>query len=161
MCLSAVLTRTLFSALVVLVVVFPVGAELIQLAPVETKVPADPVRERNAWELGQIESGKVFVIRFVTRLDADAKYRLTSASYKHLGRTADSLRRAFNKESYNRIEFLRTDLMTEGSAQRPEVKELSLKANLYWFAEGYDGVQTFYFILKREAGDWVLQSLVY
>ena len=154
------------SALRILLIVFTfevaitANAEVIHLTPVAAKIGADALKERSVWELKEIESAKLFIINFVAKWDVDRKYQSTSAAYKKL-RKPDSLRTAFNKESYNSIEFLRTDLITNGGSQTPNTKELTIKANLHWFAEGYEGVQTFYFILTKERGNWVLDSLVY
>jgi hypothetical protein len=138
----------------------PADGEVIQLRPVEEKIEADVVRERTVPELKEIESAKLFIINFVSKWDVERKYRSTSAAYKKW-RKADALKSAFNKESYNRIEFLRTDLISDGGSQAPKTKELTIKANLHWFSEGYQGTQTFYFVLTKEKGDWVVDSLVY
>jgi len=130
----------------------PAEAEIIQLRPVEEKIEADVVKERSVWELKEIESAKLFIINFVSKWDVERKYRSTSAGYRKW-RRADALKSAFNKESYNRIEFLRTDLITDGASQAPKTKELTIKANLHWFSEGYQGTQTFYFVLTKEKGD--------
>lgn len=135
-------------------------ADIVQLKPVEEKVEADVVKERSVWELKEIESAKLFIINFVSEWDVERKYRSTSAAYKKL-RKADALKSAFNKESYNRIELLRTDLITDSASQAQKTKELTIKANLHWFSEGYQGIQTFYFVLTKEKGDWVVDSLVY
>jgi hypothetical protein len=141
-------------------VAIPAEADVIQLAPVESKIEADAIRERSVWELKEIESAKLFIINFVSKWDVERKYRSTSAAYKKW-RKSDALKSAFNKGSYDRIEFLRTDLVTDGASQAPNTKELTVKANLHWFVEGYEGSQTFYFILTKERGDWVVDRLVH
>jgi hypothetical protein len=146
--------------LLILGVAVPADAEVIQLTPVETKIEADVVRERSVWELKEIESAKLFIINFVSKWDIDRKYRSTSATYKKW-RKSEALKSAFNKGSYTRIEFLRTDLITDGGSQPPNTKELSVKVNLHWFLEGYEGTQTLYFILTKERGDWVVDRLVH
>jgi transposase len=135
--------------------VSPVQSEIVRLMSIDRKEEADPLRERHPQELREIEIGKRFVINFVAKWDVDRKYKATSLDYRKK-RTAESLKRAFNKEGYEKVEFLRTDFVDEKSAQ-----SLTVKANLYWFMEGYEGIQTFYFILKRERGDWVLDWLVF
>jgi hypothetical protein len=151
--INITLTRVILGAILFTVVPSRVSAEEVQLIPVERKIEADSQRERSSWELTEIESGKRFVIHFVTKLDADAKYKSTTSTYKQLRKTSESLRNAFNKESYEKIEFLRTDLTLEGTAARPMARELSIKANLYWLGEGYDGIRTFYFILREDRGN--------
>lgn len=138
----------------------PAEADVIQLTPIDGKTEADVIRERSVWELKEIESAKLFIINFVSKWDIERKYRSTSAAYKKW-RKSDALKSAFNKGSYNRIEFLRMDLITDGASQAPNTKELTVKANLHWFLEGYEGTQTFYFILTKERGDWVVDRLVY
>lgn len=138
----------------------PAEADVIQLTPIESKTEADVIRERSVWELQEIESAKLFIIKFVSKWDVERKYRSTSAAYKKW-RKSDALKSAFNKESYDRIEFLRTDLITYGASQPPNTKELTVKANLHWFLEGYAGTQTVYFILTKERGDWVVDRLVH
>jgi hypothetical protein len=138
----------------------PADAEVIQLTPIETKIEADVVRERSVWELKELESAKLFIINFVSKWDVDRKYRSTSAVYKKW-RKPDALKSAFNKGSYTRIEFLRMDLISDGGSQSPNTKELTVKANPHWFLEGYEGTQTFYFILTKERGDWVVDRLIH
>jgi hypothetical protein len=133
----------------------PVQSEIVQLTPVDRKVEAEQLKERSPQELREIESGKRFVINFVAKWDVDRKYKTTSLDYRKK-QGAESLKRAFNKEGYEKVEFLRADFVDEKSAQ-----SLTVKANLYWFMEGYEGIQTFYFMLKKERGDWVLDWLVF
>lgn len=94
----------------------PAEADVIQLTPIDGKTEADVIRERSVWELKEIESAKLFIINFVSKWDIERKYRSTSAAYKKW-RKSDALKSAFNKGSYNRIEFLRMDLITDGASQ--------------------------------------------
>lgn len=130
------------------------------MTPIESKIEADVIRERSVWELKEIKSAKLFIIDFVSKWDVERKYRSTSAAYKKC-RKSDALKSAFNKRSYNRIEFLRMDLITDGASQAPNTRGLTVKANLHWFLEGYEGTQTFYFILTKERGGWVVDRLVH
>lgn len=82
----------------------PAAAEVVQLTPIEEKIEADVLRERSVWELKEIESAKRFIITFVSKWDVERKYRSTSPTYKKWRKT-DALKSAFNKESYDRIEF--------------------------------------------------------
>ena len=138
----------------------PAEGDVIQLTPIEKKIEADVIRERSVWELKEIEGAKLFIMTFVSKWDIERKYRSTSTTYKKW-RKSDALKSAFNKESYGRIDFLRTDLITDGASQTPNTKELTVKANLHWFLEGYEGTQTFYFILTKEKGGWVVDRLVH
>ena len=131
-------------------------AETFQLTPVDRKEEADQITRRSTDELRDTESGKEFIIKFVGKSDWEAKYKLTSSRFRKAHKSAESLRSAFNKESYFRIDFVKTQFVDKGTS-----KNLTVRANLYWFLEGYEGVQTYYFILLKQKDGWVLDWLIY
>jgi hypothetical protein len=133
-----------------------VEGETVRLAPVFKKQEADPLKEPTTEELRQIESAKQFILNFVAKWDWENKYRSTSDRFRKTHKTADSLKRVFNKESYPAIDFVRMEFV-----DRKTFKHLAAKTNLHWFAEGYEGMHTFYFVLLREGNSWVLDWLIY
>jgi len=130
-------------------------AETFQLTPVDRKEEADQITQRSTDELRDTERGKEFIIKFVGKSDWEGKYKLTSGRFRKAHKSADSLRSAFNKESYFRIDFVKTQFVAKGAS-----KNLTVRANLYWFLEGYEGVQTYYFILLKQKDGWVLDWLI-
>jgi len=130
-------------------------AEVVRLVPTETKEDADRPTELSGDQLRELQSGKLFVVNFVAKWDGNKRWQVTSANYKR-GRNVDWLKRAFNKETYLKVDFVRIDLTEEKTA-----KHLTIKAHLYWASEGYDGIQTFYFVLVKERRDWLLEGLIY
>lgn len=132
------------------------SADVVQLISVEKKIEADTIVERSSSELKEIETAKLFIIEFVSKWDVERKYRSTSVTYKKWWK-AEALKSAFNKASYDRIEFLKTNFAVDSASRR----ELTVKTDVHWLLEGYEGTQTFYFVLTKEGGQWVLDRLVH
>ena len=85
----------------------------------------------------------------------EEKYKMTTSNYKKVFKNADSFKKVFDKESYEKIDFIKIDLVDKGKGL-----SMTVKANVYWFIEGYDGVSTIYFILEKVKGEWLLDWLV-
>ncbi len=130
-------------------------AETFQLKTVDRVDKAGAIEELSAEQLLEREQVKRFVISFL-RANAEDKFLMTSEKYRKLNRGSDSLKKIFNKESYDRLDFQEVKLFN-----RELTKHSSVKANLHWFAEGYEGVQTMYFMLIKEKDRWLLDWLVY
>ena len=130
-------------------------AEIFQLQTVERVESASKLEEETSTQLVEKEKIKRFVIDFL-KANPDAQYRLTSEKYKKAHQSSESLKRVFSKESYGKLDFQQVQLFQKKTSQHATVK-----ANLEWFAEGYDGVQTFYFMLIKEQDRWVLDWMVY
>ncbi len=128
---------------------------MYQLTGVNRVEEPSVLKEASPDELLEKERGKKFVITFL-KASIDEKFRLTSEKYKRLHQNAEVLRRLFNKESYEKIDFQEVTLFVKGTA-----RNLNIRTNLYWAAEGYEGVQTVYFMLAKEKDQWVLDWLVY
>jgi len=132
------------------------AAEIYQLKPVTRAEEPSLLKEASPEELLERERGKKFVITFL-KASPDEKFRLTSEQYKKgPNRNADALRRIFDKESYYKIDFQEVTLFDKGKD-----KHLTIKTNVYWAAEGYEGIQTVYFMLVKEKDRWLLDWLVY
>lgn len=131
------------------------AAEVYQLTPATRAEEPALLKDVSPEELLERESGKKYVITFL-RASPDEKFRLTSEHYKKLNRTADTLRKIFDKESYYKIDFQEITLFDKGKD-----RHLTIRANVYWAAEGYEGIQTVYFMLVKDKGRWLLDWLVY
>lgn len=112
-------------------------AEIFQLRTVERVESASKLEEETSAQLVEKEKVKRFVIDFL-KANPDAQYRMTSEKYKNANRSSESLKRIFNKESYGKLDFQQVQLVQKKTSQL-----VTVKANLEWFAEGYEGIQTF------------------
>ena len=130
-------------------------AEIFQLQTVERVESASKFEEETSAQLVEKEKVERFVIDFL-KANPDAQYRMTSEKYKKAHQSSESLKAAFNKESYGRLDFQKIELY-----EKKTPKHATVKANLEWFAEGYEGVQTFYFMLIKEQDRWLLDWMVY
>jgi hypothetical protein len=68
------------------------------------------------------------------------------------------LKAFFDKESYDKLEFLRFRVASPAGLERGS--QLTVKANLHWFMEGHDGVTTYYFFLVHEGGAWLVDGIL-
>ena len=109
-------------------------AEIFQLQTVERVESASKFEEETSAQLVEKEKVKRFVIDFL-KANRDAQYRMTSEKYKKAHQSSESLKAAFNKESYGRLDFQKIELY-----EKKTPKHATVKANLEWFAEGYEGV---------------------
>ena len=131
-------------------------AEVYQLTTVDRVEKPLPLEEVSPEQLVEKEKGKRFIVSFLKAPPAE-KFRLTSEHYKKgINRNAEALRKIFDKESYYKIDFQEVTLFDKGKD-----KHVTIKANVYWAAEGYEGIQTVYFMLIKEKDRWLLDSLVY
>lgn len=131
------------------------GAEIGRLTSGSRVEEASVLKEASAEQLLEKEKGKTLIISFV-KAAPEEKFHWTSETFKTRGPNVESLRNIFNKESYYTIGFQEVTLFDEKM-----MRALTVKANLSWFAEGYDGIQTFYFMLVKERDTWTLDWLVY
>lgn len=129
--------------------------ESFQLKSVKSVIEEDKIIEYTAQELIEKEKGKIFIINFL-KSPFEKKYNMTTNKYKNIFKNADSLKRAFDKESYIKIDFIKIDLFNDNNPLK-----MTLKTNLHWFSEGYDGISTFYFILMKVKEEWCLDWFVY
>ena len=129
-------------------------AETFYLYPVEKKNKEDKIKEYEPQELLEIEKGKNFIINFL-KISFDEKWKLTTKKYKEIYKSVESLKRAFDKESYSQIDFIKITLHNK------KPLSMTIKTNLYWDFEGYEGVMTYYFLLEKENNKWLLDWLVF
>ncbi len=128
--------------------------QVYQLENVRRFEEADKIQKLSADQLLELQEGKQFVISFLGS-SSDQQFRLTSPKYKRLHKTPP-LKSIFDKESYLRIEFQEVTLFDDAKPQ-----SMTVKANVDWAAEGFEGVQTFYFLLVKEQNEWVLDWLIH
>ena len=105
-------------------------------------------------QLVEIKEGEDLIKTFLL-LDNKKKNSFLSEEYKSKIKDHDFLNRIFDKESYTKVIFLRHDYSSKGKK-----KSLTIKTNVYWNFEGYDGLQTFYFILIKEK-KWLISWLIF
>ena len=128
------------------------NAEVIQLRGVSTEVKPDTDLQYNAQALMEIQAIKSVLIAFVNSpISSKAKY--VSPKYKSIFKNTDEvLSVVFNKEAYLKLDIRRIEYF---------YPRVSLKADLYWAMEGYEGVQTFHFMFTKENGKWLIDWMVY
>ena len=145
-------------ALILFVAIFGLvnssSGELFQLGSVQSKTEKDKIRRYTSEELLEIERGKIFIIDFL-KAPFDEKWKLTTKKYKDVYKSVEFLKRAFDKESYSQIDFIRI-----GYHEKTPLS-MAIKINLYWAFEGFEGVTTYYFMLEKENDKWLLNWLVY
>jgi len=141
--------------LVSLVLINTSYGEVLQLQSVTTTIDADKVKHYTAEELLQKEEGKIFVINFLS-LSFEKKYAMTTKSYKSHFKNINFFKKTFDKETYDKIDFRKIDLFHDGKDG-----SMTIKTNVYWFLEGYSGVSTMYFMLKKIDNKWLLDWLVF
>lgn len=129
-------------------------AETFYLYPVEKKNKEDKIKEYKPQELLEIEKGKNFIINFI-KISLNKKWKLTTKKYKEIYKSEEVLKRAFEKESYSQIDFIEITLHNK------KPLSMTIKTNLYWDFEGYDGIMTYYFLLEKQNNKWLLNWLVF
>ncbi len=129
--------------------------QVYQLREVQRFEEVDRNQKLSADQLLEQQAGKQFVMSFLS-LSSDQKFRLTSRSYKEMHKTPESLKSIFDKEIYLRIDFQEVTLFDDAKPQ-----SMTVKANVDWAAEGFEGVQTFHFMLVKEQNEWVLDWLIH
>jgi hypothetical protein len=129
--------------------------ESFQLKGVRSVIEEDKVVDKTPQELLEIERGRNFVINFL-KASFENKYNMTTDKYKEKFKNADTLKRAFNKESYTKIEFIKVELFDAKKSPH-----MTLKTNLHWFMEGYDGSTTVIFLLVKIKDEWFLDWLIH
>jgi hypothetical protein len=144
-------------ATTILIIFLPLSSvlrgEMIQLIKVQTEARPDEVRYYSANELTEIQSIRNNLITFV-KSPIKSKTKLVSSKYKGIFKdTFQALSRAFDKESYLKMDLRKIEYFGDGRA--------TAEANLYWAFEGYEGVQTFHFSLVKENGQWLVDWTVY
>jgi hypothetical protein len=130
-------------------------AEVYQLNTVDRIEKSTDFDDISADRLLEKEKGKKFILMF---LRANPAEKLTMCSNKYRKKILDGahFKNIFNKESYDRI------AIHELKISAPEkTMQMNIKADLYWFLEGLEGVQTFYFTLVKEKDAWLLDWIVY
>jgi hypothetical protein len=126
---------------------------MIQLKEVRTEEKPTEVKYYSEKELMEMQSIKNMLITFV-KSQTKSKAEFLSSKYKNIFKnTEKKLAAAFNKESYFKMDIRKIEYFREGKA--------NAEANLYWFFEGYEGVQTFHFSLVKENGKWLIEWMVY
>ncbi len=80
---------------------------------------------------------------------------MTTDKYKKTFKNKDSLEKAFDKESYTKVDFMEINLTDSNPIK------MTIKANLYWFMEGYDGSTTVYFMVLKVKDKWFLDWIIY
>lgn len=130
-------------------------AEVYQLTAVERAERPAGFEEISPERLLDKEQGKKFIFMFL-RASPDEKFTMCTDTYKKRISDGGQFRKIFNKESYDKIDFQELKVFERG-----KTKQIDLKANLYWFMEGMEGVQTFYFTLVKEKDRWLLDWIVF
>lgn len=149
------IVQTLILFLGILGTVNASSGEIFQLKSIHSTVEEDKINKYTAEELLEKEKGKTFIVNFL-KMTFEEKYKMTTSNYKKIFKNADSLKKGFDKESYEKIDFVKTDLVDKGKGLH-----MTIKANVYWFIEGYDGISTIYFMLEKVKGEWLLDWLVF
>jgi len=139
----------------ILVAVNTSSGEIFQLKSIHNVVEEDKIKQYTTEELLEKEKGKIFIINFL-RMSFEEKYKVTTFNCKKVFKKPDFFKNVFNKESYEKIDFVKIDLVDNGKGSR-----MTIKANVHWFIEGYDGVSTIYFMLEKAKGEWLLDGLVF
>jgi hypothetical protein len=129
--------------------------ELFQLKKIYSVIEEDKIKEYTAIELLEKERAKIFIINFL-KASFDKKYYMITKKYKKILDSPDSLKKVFDKESYTKIDFIKIDLFNKENPSH-----ITLRANVYWFMEGYDGVTTFYFMLVKVKDELLLDWLIH
>ena len=130
-------------------------AEVFQLHTVNKQEQAEEFKILSSGQLAEKELGKKIIIIFL-KMGPDEKYMMTSVRYKSLNKNPEAIKKIFNKESYYKIDFKDVKLLDKGNS-----KDMTIKADLYWFMESYEGIQTFYFMLVKEKDQWMVDWMVY
>ena len=133
----------------------PINAypEIVQLIEVNSVEKADDFNEYSENDLLEIQKIKNQIITFV-KSPKKSQLSILSPKYKGIFKnTEQELSAVFNKEAYSKIDFRKIEYFDKGKA--------TIKANLYWELEGYDGLQTFYFMLVKENKKWLVDWMVY
>jgi len=129
--------------------------QVYQLIDVQRREEADRLQKLSSDQLLVQQEGKQFVINFLS-LSSDQQFRLTSRGFKKWHKTPESLKSIFDKESYLRIAFQEVKLFDDSKPP-----SMVVKANVDWASVGYEGVQTFYFLLVKEQNEWALDWLIH
>lgn len=127
--------------------------EMHQLISESFEVKSDKIENYSVKKLTEIQSIKNFLISFV-QSSAENQSKLITANFKEThNKPVETLSRTFDKESYSKIDFKKIKYFKNGEAVAD--------TNLYWATEGYDGVQTFHFMLVKESGQWLVDWMVH
>jgi len=130
-------------------------AEVFQLESVSKDTHADKVRHYAPKDLLEREEGKIFVINFL-KFSSGKKYTMATKKYKTIFKDKEIFERIFDKETYEKIAFKKIDLFNTG-----KTLSMTIKTEVFWFSEGYEGVSTMYFMLKKRHNEWQLDWLVF
>lgn len=131
------------------------SGELFQLVNVNSVVEKDVIKQCSAEELLEKEKGKAFVIEFL-KMSLEDKFKMTTSNYKDVFKRPEKLKKIFDKESYEKVDFKKIELFDKGKGL-----SMTIKTDVYWFNEGYDGASTVYFMLKKTGNKWLLDWLVF
>ena len=133
--------------------VIAVSADVVQLIEVSSLKKADWFQQYSDEDLAEIQKIKSQIITFV-KSPPKSQLKLLSEKYKGIFQnTEKELLSAFDKESYSKIDFRKINYSRKGNA--------TVKANLYWELEGYEGLQTFFFKMVKDNENWLIDWLVY
>lgn len=128
-------------------------AEVIQIIDESIFKKEVTIQDLNSDQLKDIQNIKNILISFI-KADIKTKTKVLSSRYKsNFKDVGKELLSAFNKEVYSRIDIRELNYQKN--------HKVIVKANLCWENEGYSGLQTFYFIFVREAGEWVIDWLIF
>jgi len=144
---------TIFSLIFALFTPIIASTEVVQLIEVSSLEKAEGFKQYSENDLSEIQKIKNLIITFV-KSPKKSQLKLLSLKYKGIFKNADDeLSAAFNKESYYKIDFKKIEYFKKGNA--------TVKANLYWGSEGYEGLQTFYFMFVKDDENWLIDWMVY
>ena len=127
-------------------------AEVVQLVGQSTEVKPDEIKSLNDNDLKEIKDIKISLITFIKAPIKSKTTHLSSKFKKIYKNTEEVLSTAFDKEAYLKLDIRRTEYWQNNA---------TVKANLYWVFEGYEGLQIFYFMFVKENEKWLIDWMVH
>jgi len=129
-----------------------IPAEVIQLIDVDSYEKSDWNKQYSDKDLEEIQKIKSHLITFV-KSSQKSQLKLLSSKYKDVYKNTEKVLSAtFDKEAYLKIDFRKIEYLNKDRA--------TIKANVYWTSEGYEGLQTFYFMLVKQNEKWLVDWMV-
>jgi len=130
-----------------------VNGETIQLIDESVEIKSDSLPNYTSKQLKEIQDVKILLIQFI-KSPPEVQVKSLSPKYKRVFQdTEKELTRAFGKETYSKISFKRIEFFSENN--------MTIKTNVYWQDEGYDGLQTYYFKFIKINNSWLVEWILY
>lgn len=132
---------------------FYLKAEVVQLIDESVSIKMDKIPNYSATDLKELHNLKLTIIHFV-KSSPNENLKLLTNKYKKTYKDIEKILKAyFDKETYSKIDFRKIEYHDE--------KSVTVKVNLYWENEGYDGIQTFYFEFEKKQGIWLISWIMH